>query len=103
MSTLWEPNGTRKISHSTKSYDANEFAKSEQRKKLYKKKKKVHLCHRRHKGTRTSSRSKRFERMKAHPLRRTNHLKTGMDDQIEFKIKQIYESNFIKKKKSEII
>lgn len=40
MSTLWEPNGTRKISHSTKSYDANEFAKSEQRKKRYKKKKK---------------------------------------------------------------
>jgi hypothetical protein len=33
MSTLWEPNGTRNISHSTKSYDTNEFAKSEQRKK----------------------------------------------------------------------
>lgn len=40
--------------------------------------------------------------MKAHPLRRTNHLKTGMDDQIEFKIKQIYESNFIKKKKKNL-
>lgn len=59
MSTLWEPNGTRNISHSTNSYDAKNLRNQNREKKNF-------VPQERHKGARTSSRSKRFAKtMKA--------------------------------------